>query len=255
MKTTLFLILMTLSNSLLAARAAQSRGEFCRNRSDSDYVKNLTRNYQNLMPMRNGGGVAGTGVCWWHSRFQRKALYLTIYKPEERLPTQEEAKIIIQKIRAGDDLVEIPGMSNFNDFSWNFKDLIQDELNRWQKADGVKGAWIAGLKGNNKVSASKMQDLMEDLYTEVELNNNIAYQKLQVRGVTAHSWLVIKMKNISNGYELHVIDSNYPETVEKYIYERGMTHFMHPEFGAFTPYLENVDEMRSIRKTIRGICL
>ena len=207
------------------------------------------------MAFPNSGGIKNGGVCWWHSRMQRNALYLTLYKPEEPRPSLTEAKIIIDKLRDGKEVIVIPGFYDFADFSNTHKLSIQRELEKWQKKDGiVKFNWLKGLKGKKSVSPETLKAMMDELYNYVEVQGNIAYQKLQVKGVASHSWLVVNMKKLDEGYDLEVIDSNYNSMTSIYRYRRGMMSFTHDFYGAFVPYLEREKEMSKMANVISSAC-
>jgi hypothetical protein len=239
---------------------SQTMQQFCSDRNSPDFVKDLTNNPRNLMGFENSGGIANGGVCWWHSRFQRNALYLTIFHPEEYRPTQSRVLKIIKKIRSGDEVVEIPGFSNFNDFSATYKHEIQKELNKWQKNDGVtKFNWVVGLSGESVSTPKKMKEMMDELYQYVEVEGNIAYQKLQIKGIIAHAWLVVKMKpyykdGYRDGYDLKIIESNYPSITMTYQYREGQTSFIYSHFGSFTPYLERKSELSKMKGVIAKRC-
>ncbi len=250
----IFVSLLTSYHSM-AFNPSNSLRDFCTDRTTSEFTKDLTRNSDNLMSFRNYGGIGNGGVCWWHSRFQRNSLYLTIFRPDLKKPSTEEAIQIIKKLRAAKEVVTIPGFDHFVEFSRVYHDLIQAELEAWQFADGAKFAWIRGLKGSSVVTSDKMKTLMDELYREVEIRGNIAYQKLQIKGITAHAWLVVKVKPEDNGYLLEVLDSNYPRATNFYRYRYGNTHFTHMYYGDFTPYLEETKEMGRINSTIVSTCI
>lgn len=253
-----FLAIAALACSFSAFAAltpSQSIEQFCSDRSSVTFSKNLSRNSENLMAFQNHGGLANGGVCWWHSRFQRNALYLTIYKPAEDRPSKAEAEKIIDKIRSGKEIIEIPGFRNFYEFSRAHRAEIQRELEKWQKGDGIiKFNWVIGLSGDNEVSAEKMKEQMDELYQYVEVEGNVAYQKLQIKGVTAHAWLVMNVKAVSNGYDLEILDSNFPSQTSIYKYREGQTSFSHYAYGKFTPYLERKGEMEKVNLTILKKC-
>lgn len=234
---------------------SQSVEQFCSDRSSPSFSKDLTQNSANLMAFQNRGGLANGGVCWWHSRFQRNALYLTLYAPAEDRPTKAEAEKIIDKIRSGKEIVEIPGFRNFREFSYTHQKEIQRVLEKWQKSDGVvKFNWVIGLSGENIVSAEKMKEMMDELYQYVEVEGNIAYEKLQIKGITAHAWLVVNMKAVDGGYDLQIIDSNFNSQTMVYSYREGQTNFSHYYYGDFTPYLERKGEMEKINQVISSAC-
>jgi hypothetical protein len=257
MKSTL-LALAALACSFTAmasVTASQSMDQFCADRASIKSVKELTQTSENLMGFANRGGIGNGGVCWWHSRMQRNALYLTIYKPAEKRPTTEQAKVIVEKIRAGKDVVVIPGFDNFNEFSITYRSIVQRELDKWQKGDGVlRFNWVIGLKGSSDVDADKMKDMMDELYDYVEVKGNIAYEKLQIKGIVAHAWLVVNMKKVDKGYDLQVLDSNFQSQTLLYQYRPGMTHFNHYAYGNFVPYLERKGEMAKLKNVVLKKC-
>ena len=259
MKSTLLAIataMFSLNAMASWVTASQSMTQFCADRSSPTYVKQLIDSSENLMGFANYGGIGNGGVCWWHSRFQRNALYLTIYKPAEQRPTLDEAKIIVEKIRDAKEVIVIPGFRNFAEFSIDYRGTIQRELEKWQKGDGIiKFNWVVGLKGKSEISAEKMKASMDELYRYVEVNGNIAYQKLQIKGVVAHAWLVVNMQKTANGgYDLEVLDSNYANMTNIYHYKPGMKGFNHAAYGNFVPYLERKEEMEKLRTIILNKC-
>lgn len=257
MKSTLLAIaaLACSFSAMASVTASQSMDQFCSDRASIKSVKELTQTSENLMGFSNRGGIGNGGVCWWHSRMQRNALYLTIYKPAEKRPTSEQAKVIVEKIRAGKDIVVIPGFENFNEFSITYRSIIQRELEKWQKGDGVlRFNWVIGLKGSSSVDADKMKDMMDELYEYVEGEGNIAYQKLQIKGIVAHAWLVVNMKKVGKGYDLQVLDSNSQSQTLLYQYRPGMTSFNHYAYGNFVPYLERTGEMTKLANVILKKC-
>lgn len=246
---------MAVSFSVSAQTPSQSVEQFCVDRGNARFAKDLMRDANNLMAFSNRGGIANGGVCWWHSRFQRNALYMTLYNSQKKKPTTEEAVKLIDRIRSGSGFVEIPGYRNFSEFSYNHHREIQRELEKWQKGDGiVKFNWVIGLSGDNVVSAEKLKEMMDELYDYVEVKGNIAYQKLQIKGVTAHAWLVKNMRKTAKGYELEVLDSNYPHRTNIYYYSEGQKSFRHEHYGEFTPYLERKGEMDQLVLSIMKTC-
>lgn len=249
-----FLLLASIPQITFAFTASETKEQFCADRLQPAYVKDLARDANNLMSFKNHGGFRNGGVCWWHSRFQRAALYLTHYNPSAEKPDAQTAKQIIRTLRNANDVVEIPGFKNFLEFSTHFAKEIQNELESWQKFESIRFTWIRGLRGSTRVHPDWMKELMDNLYEETEINKNISYQKLQMKGITAHAWLVVSMKKFDNGYDLEVIDSNYQNMTKIYQYRHGDTHLLYREKSPFTPYLENTFEMERINTTIKEAC-
>ena len=254
-KSLMTLALMISCFQVFAQGPSGNEVEFCSDRQDPDFVKELTRDSSNLMSFTNQGGMLGGGVCWWHSRFQRNALYLTIFKPELDMPSDTEVRTIIQQIKAGNKVVVIPGFRNFSEFSYQYATEIQHVLEVWQKVDGIaRFAWVKGLKGASQVSPAKLKQIMDKLYEEVEVNQNIAYNKLQIPGIDAHAWLVVHMEKNTDGYDLEILDSNFPSRTEIYNYREGDTSLNYQHYYNFVPYIDQKNEMQNLKKSISKFC-
>jgi hypothetical protein len=218
-------------------------------------MQDLSSESTNLMSFKNDGGLFNGGVCWWHSRFQRNIFYLSIFKPELPKPNVSELKTIIHQVRLGSSVVTIPGYANLFDFSSENQKLIQAELNDWQLYDGVVlGSWIDGLKGDTKVSANQMQSMMDEVYQYVAVKKKIAYEKLQIKGITSHAWLIVGMKKMPSGFDIGVIDSNNPRMSELYSYKSGDESFFIKGYGNFVPYLEFKREEERLNQTAKTYC-
>ncbi len=253
--------------SNLSIEPPTSRAEFCQESRSKDYFMKLAQNRENRLNFSNSGGLFDGGVCWWHSRFQRAALYLSVFKPNKKKPTQEQAKKIIKKIARRNGVVEIPGYSNLNAFAQDWEKLIQKKLDNWQLTDGfLMQQWVVGLLGKTETEASKMKKKMDALYIEVHHRKNITYQKLQLKGIDAHAWLVVGMDKTHSGYRLHVIDSNYPKAVAHTDYEIGDTgiadvivitprgQIMTFNYGGFVAYSERKNELKRLKKAVNVYC-
>jgi hypothetical protein len=251
-----FFILSTLSATSLASEVATSKAAFC-----NEIKSNKARHQELLMAtddMRmsfsNHGGLINGGVCWWHSRFQRNAAYLTIYRPDLPRPTREQAKDIIKDIRFARGVVTIPGYENFYDFSRDFYDEIQSRLEGWQRTDGfIMQQWVVGLAGASETSPENLKKKMDELYDQVS-QGDVVYQKLQIKGIVAHAWLVVGMEKTENGYEVAVIDSNSPVRTQTYTYTEGDTSFYHYYYGNFVPYTGKNRELRKLKRKVKSFC-
>lgn len=256
LKTLMMLTVLFTSNSF-AATLPSTKEEFCGRFKDTSILSAYSTETSNLMAFKNQGGLFNGGVCWWHSRFQRNILYLSIFRPDLNRPLASEIKSLIKEIRAGEKIITIPGFSNFAEFSEIYKKEILRELENWQLYDGViLGSWIDGLKGDTKVKPEVLQKMLETVFTYVEIDKKIAYQKLQIKGITSHAWLIVGLKKAINGYEIGLIDSNNPRMSENYSYKVGDQSFFQKSYGNFVPYLEftrEEDRLRSVAKAFCGL--
>jgi hypothetical protein len=254
MKMVKALTVAVLFTSVAPGALAETKREFCKDRSSSKSIKSSKFNSDQFLSFTNRGGLINGGVCWWHSRFQRNAMVLAKFRPELPAASTDEVKKLIKAIRKGKKVVEIPGYENISEFSYYHRSEIQDELEKWQKGDGfIRQQWIVGLAGSSDVSEKNMYKKMNELYDYVAVKGNIAYQKLQIKGITSHAWLVSDMVKTSNGFDLKVLDSNYQRT-QKYSYKNGMTSFYHSYYGSFVPYTERKREYKKVLTTVKKYC-
>lgn len=204
----------------------------------------------------NHGGISNGGVCWWHSRFQRASLYLTVYRPELPKPTRAEARVLIHAIRKMRQVVVIPGYRDLSEFSKDFQFDIQSQLERWQLFDGIVGfRWIDGLMGASKVSASRLKRIMDRFYGDMVSSKAILLQKLQVPGLPAHAWNVVSMAPTGDGgYGLQVIDSNLPNRTLSIRYAVGDRQLELPYGWVFVPYEDYNGDLRKEFRAFRKFC-
>ncbi len=251
----------------LAVEAPTSRAELCKKSRARDYFMKLALNRDNRMGFKNSGGMFGSGVCWWHSRFQRAALYLSVFRPNFKKPSALKAREIIKKIARRSQVVEIPGYSNLRAFAADWEELIQKRLDSWQLTDGfLMQQWVVGLIGQTDTYARMMKKMMDALYLEVHYKKNVTYQKLQLKGVDAHAWLVVAMDKTYLGYRLHVIDSNYPKSLAYTDYRVGDTSLGNVKvvtttgyiksfnYGRFVAYSERQDELQRLKNRVKAYC-
>jgi hypothetical protein len=262
MKKQIFALIITIvSINTYAVTLPSSKEEFCSrfnkdNPSASEILQDMTAEEANLMAFKNDGGLFNGGVCWWHSRFQRNIFYLSIFRPDLNKPkTTGELQSLIHQIRLGNSVVIIPGYHNFADFSLENQKLIQSELNNWQLYDGVVlGGWMDGLKGDTKIEAAVLEAMMKENFDYVNVKKKIAYQKLQIKGITSHAWLIVGMKKSDSGFDIGYLDSNSPRMSLNYTYKNGDTSFNVRGYGDFVPYLEFKREEERLADSAKVYC-
>ena len=236
--------------------AAVSREEYAARAVSPGYARALAANppgaasNPNLLAFGNSGGLLRNGVCWWHSRFTRAALYLVYFEPSKPKPDARTARKAIRSLMNADRVVEIPGYSCLRDFSADYAKEIQKILERRQISDGVlRFAWIDGLSGSHRVSGRRLGALLDGIHAETS-RAGLAYVKLQIHGIDAHSLLVTEMEPLGGGgYRCRYLDSNWPlERVWEY------TPGPYPESAVTgmpgVPYLQRTGELRRIRAKV-----
>ena len=252
----ILLSLLSLSITATAGTLPHTKEDFCSRFNNNEMrVREFSADPVNLMSFKNDGGLFNGGVCWWHSRFQRNVLYLAVFRPDLAKPNARDLKKLIKEIRRGENVFTIPGFANFAEFSKYAQKDIQAELNDWQIYDGVVlGSWMDGLQGDTRIEPSKLKISLDQLFTYVETKQKVAYQKLQIKGITSHSWLVMGMRSMPNGYEVGYVDSNNPNQCQNYSYKNGEDSFFIKGYGNFVPYLGFTREEERLVTAARTYC-
>ena len=228
----------------------QYHGDYCSNVRKLNQFKPLAYDPKNLMAFANGGGILNLGTCWWHSRLQRAAIYLTRYFPKRAKPTSDEAERLIAHLTTLRSVVEIPGYKNFREFSAAWEDVIQRKLNQWQRYEGILGfTWIDGLMGEPTLPTSKLNREVEKIWADTQVLGRISFAKLQLPGIESHALLVVDAEKTEVGYLLRVIDSNYPDFPLPVAYTHGDQTF----YGG-VPYLERTQDFTRIASAQRTYC-
>lgn len=254
------LTLTCLTALVLLVTGAQASPPSVCERRDSAVMENVTSDPSMRFSFDNEGGLGNGGVCWWHSRFQRAVWYLAEFKPELQKPARAEATRIIDRIAHFDGVTEIPGYTNFYDFSRDFQDVIQRELNQWQARDGfINQAWLRGISGKARYTPRGAALRMENLYLAYETaqkNNEIVWLKLQMPGVVAHAALMLSMIRASHGgFELQVVDSNYPGETKTWRFRDGDTHIQAPDYEEpFMPFDGYERDLNKASRDLKRYC-
>jgi hypothetical protein len=255
MKSLLFFSVGLFSLNAFANLIPSTQNEFCSNHQDKTQIQDYLEYSENLMSFKNDGGVFNGGVCWWHSRFQRNMAYLAIFNPSEEKLQKKNIRPLLNQIRNGKTVVHIPGFSNVRDFTQYYQKEIQTLLNDWQILEGgLQGGWQRGIQGKTSLDPKVLIPMMDRLYEYVERQKKVAYQKLQIKGITAHAWLVHRMKKMDDGYILSYVDSNSPQEVLTYHYKNTDRSFNIKGYGNFIPYLEFVKEEERLTTVAKSYC-
>ncbi len=236
--------------------AALSKAEYVSLAGSLDYVRGLASNpatgpNPNLPAFANEGGLLDKGVCWWHSRLVRAALYLAYFEPTAPRPGPREARRIIARLMAAREVVAIPGFSGFREFTLENRALVLKKLAAMQLSDGIlRFQWVNGLAGRSEVRADIMRKQVEKISRQVS-EVGLAYVKLQIPGIDAHSWIVTETApGRGGGLLLRFLDSNY-EGASVWEYRPGQTKIaagMPGDFGV--PYLQRSGELEGMKRAI-----
>ena len=179
------------------------------------------------MGFKNEGGMANGGVCWWHSRFQRAAWYLSVFDPGARAPTPAEAKELIRRLVSRKEVVVIPGYRDLVSFTKDFQSEIQSALNGWQLRDAfLNQAYLRGLHGHARFrDTAKMKSRLDRIFAEYSAaaaSGDVLWVMLQMRGIDSHASLLHSMElSPDGGYRMSMVDSNFPGQFVEYVYRPG----------------------------------
>lgn len=113
------------------AAALLARGDFVKSK-----VPSLYSNDEKLFPIMqmgvpNAGGRWGTGLCWWHTRFHRAAVYLMDFAPKRPKPTAKEARVLLARISEFKPAT-VPGYGSLAEFTQDFKKELYSVLSDWE---------------------------------------------------------------------------------------------------------------------------
>lgn len=240
---------------IASAAPATSRAQFCAARTQPSYFNDLAYDPKNQMAFRNKGGLMNKGVCWWHALYQRAAFYLTVYRPELPRPTRDHVKSIVHQIAAGKQIVEIPGYSNFHDFSRDWEPVIQDKIEEWQLVDGfLKFAWIEGLQGKNVVPPADLAKEMDYIYQSTTQEHDIQWIMLQIPGVSSHGILSVEVVRHPGGAQMEIVDNNFIGHIKVLLYQKGADTLKSMYYGSVAPYLGRKKDLKSFKKAAETYC-
>ena len=237
--------------------AAVSREEYLELCRDPSLVRSLAANppgggpNPNLLCFGSRGGLLGKGVCWWHSRFTRNALYLAWFRPEQRPPGTEAARSIVKTIMKAEGVVDVPGYSNLCDFSSDHQDAIQKTLERRQLFEGlVKFAWVDGLWGP---SATTWDGLRREMVRIADVTSSLglAYAKFQVPGLDAHAVLINGVEELDGGgFRACYLDS-VSRREESFVLGPGDRQVELSSGMRGVPHLQRTGELQRLRCMMR----
>jgi len=214
--------LLLLATLLANTALAESKAKYCKEITSLEgRQERINRVLDFQVDPAITGGIMDAGLCWWKSRLNRSALYLTRYSPEKAKPTRGEAEKILENLVSFSHTVEIPGFKSFHEFTQEYPDLVKEALEAWQIHDAIPGAMRTlnplrptfYLKNKNQFRDVAIMERMLNQY------GSLPYVLVQIKGLTAHSWLIKKIapvlsKNIFTGkpyisaYKMTIIDVN-----------------------------------------------
>ena len=169
-------------SGLLPRTAATSKAEFCAQARDDNYFRELGMEHRNHIGFVNPLGPLLVGECWWHARLQRSALYLAVFRPELPKPDRKEARAIIDRLARNEEVVEIPGFSDFQQFAHEHEGKLRNYLARWELRDIFRNKYYKKANRPWKMSADDFKFAMDELHESVALRHRVTLLTLRYRG-------------------------------------------------------------------------
>jgi hypothetical protein len=232
---------------------AQNRS-FCeRNRSD---ILTLMQETSARIGFDNAGGIGNGGVCWWHNRLQRSSFFLAKFQPDKSRPNAKQIADIVTGLRFMERVVIIPGYEDFESFTKANQKHIQQVLNDWQVYDGFYNfQWLRGISGNYMLPPKEMEVRMNSVYASYQKSPAAMWIMAQMKGITSHSFLILKMDQVNGGYDMDLIDSNHPMEIVTVKYTFGDQFLVTDRSKSkFVPYVGFQEDFRKISKGLVGYC-
>jgi hypothetical protein len=218
------------------AEPSQSRDEYCQNAKQPGYFKTLLYATNNQIAFVNPAGPLDTGLCWWHSMFQRNAAYLTVFRPDLPKPSHSEALALINDIITRSGIVEIPGYQNLSQFTSDYQNETTNALATWQIVDGVIfGGWTRDIGSKKDLLGDHLAGAMKDFYQNTEVDQRVSFALLVPNEIGSHAWLILNVLRTVDGYALDILDSNFLGVQRRY-YHAGMEQL--PFLGKETATLD-----------------
>jgi hypothetical protein len=232
--------------------APDSKVQFCQMHKTYGYVRAQFFNPENKLSFENPGGWFDAGLCWWHSRLQRAALYLTNYRPSLPKPNAQRALQIIDNVFRLKTVEVIPGFSNFQQFSHAFEKMITQYLSYIQVEDTAYFTFWRGVRPG-RVSAAFIQNQAERIYRRVAIDDKVQYVAL--KGLShwyeSHAWLMVGAVRSESKIDFYYLDSNdSPQiTPNKFTFTLGES-----TLNNLVPYLQYDSDFWSIDMAVSRYC-
>ncbi|MBS1961541.1 MAG: hypothetical protein JST04_04955 [Bdellovibrionales bacterium] len=251
----------------IVAHAAEFTGDFCDARTRGTMTATIDKIADDRgmrIAFENDGGLAGGGVCWWHSRLQRAAWYLARFDAMAPAPTRDEAKRLVRRLVSRKEVVTIPGYADFRSFTKDFEPVVQSELNAWQLRDAfINQAYLRGLSGvSHYRHPEKFRARLEKVFTEyneARARGDVVWVMLQMRGIASHASLIRGMElTPDGGFRIAMVDSNFPDKLVEYVARPGDLELnpssIQVDDYTSVPYAGFTRDLRRIHRAVERYC-
>jgi hypothetical protein len=233
MKHFLLSLSLLISSMSISQVAAADAAKFCELRKNPEDIRFSLYNPENRISFANDNGDWNLGLCWWMARFQRNLTQLIIFEGGSKHYTDcpllkiNQIENVFARLR-DHQVTRVGCYNNAQDFTKAHKNQLLRLLSDWQKHDTYFLQFLKGLKGSSEMNPVTVANKMEQIYDQVERQNQIAYVMLQMPGAAAHAWLVIAAEKQKTQMMMDVVDSNYPKNILRVRYTYGSRDMSFP---------------------------
>jgi hypothetical protein len=232
------------------SHASFSRDSFCKLTYSDFQTRAEQQDFR--LTFDNPPSWMNTGSCWWDSRFQRAAIYLTVPRPDLPPPSDAEAAQLIQKLISGNQIVELPGYGSFMGFSYQYSDWMIRAIEAWKAFDllTLVGYFSHDIPLEQAVPEQTLAQRMASLDEQVNRKHLIPLILIRPQGdpnetgihqfTASHALLVTHLRAARDGYTGSLIDSNFPDRDIPLTYADGADVVQTPE-GTFSSFVFRED--------------
>lgn len=173
--------------------------------------------------------------------------------------TKDEVWQALNNLANEQRVVELRGFKHIYHFTAAYKELILEHMRWWQLRESPLA--FRGLEGNYELYPEQLGFRMDQLYYQVNVMKSLPFQIQQVKGVKAHSWLVVKIekhfeKGRHSGYKIWAVDSTSSLKTESFLFQYGDTQIFKDKTTAhrFVPYTQHASSELRFFRAIANYC-
>lgn len=201
------------------------------------------------------------GLCWWHSRLQRKAAYLAVFRPDLPQPSLDDFRKIFHKLIFRFDVVEIPGFANLSEIKLReHVKVIEDLLSNQQIIEGVvRQSWIRNKIGGYKNGVKNLENEFLKAKSIID-QGDIAYVMLRKKNFSStHALLLTGYETEPTNsdqkcYTFSAIDSNNSQGNDQIKYCEGDSQLPKYDWDSVAVYSQKNLELKRIMKSAHHYC-
>jgi hypothetical protein len=206
----------------------------------------------------NAGGRFGTGLCWWHARFHRSAVYLMDFAPSQPKPDAKTARKLMARISYFLPTT-VPGYRSLAAFTHDFPNELYSVLSDWEVRTTVYapehmiGGWLTknllSKRELERVFTESAWNIVDDLAAIPRPVFLMWEEKGAIHGILA---VGTHPDPATNSVMLRYVDNNYPGgAIERTLLKDGVFPSDAWNFGFHQAFDHDFTE---IQKGLRRVC-